>query len=71
VLFVPAAAYLYVVVIWHWKDRYQGKHPDLWGACLLIETTGWLKIVYFFLHILPDMQHTGRYRKDPEPALPD
>lgn len=58
----PAFIYTYVVIIWHWKDRYQGNHSHLWGALILIETSEWMKIVYFFRHILPDMRHTGRYR---------
>jgi hypothetical protein len=48
------------VVIWHWKERYQGKHSDLWGALLLIETSGWLKVIYLFRHIFPDMKRTPR-----------
>ena len=68
-LILPAFVYIYVIAIWHWKDRYRGKHSDLWGALILIETSGWMKIVYFFRHILPDMRHTGRYLS--ETAQPD
>lgn len=64
-LIIPAFIHIYVIVIWHWKDRYRGKHSDLWGALILIETSGWMKIVYFFRHILPDMRHTGRYLTEP------
>jgi len=60
-LAVPSGVYLYVMVILHWKDRYRGRHSDLWGVLILIETSGWLKIVYFFRHIRPDMHHSGRY----------
>jgi hypothetical protein len=60
-LFLPAFAYIYVVIIWHWKDRYRGNHSNLWGALILIEVTGWLKLVYLLRHIIPDMWHTGRY----------
>jgi len=60
-LALPSGVYLYVIVILHWKDRYRGRHSDLWGVLILIETSGWLKIVYFFRHILPDMSHSGRY----------
>ena len=28
-LIAPAFIYTYVVVIWHWKDRYVGRHSDL------------------------------------------
>ena len=62
--FAPAFIYTYVIVIWHWKDRYRGKHSDLWGALILIETSGWMKIVYLFRHLIPDIRHTGRYRSD-------
>jgi hypothetical protein len=54
VLFFPGFIYLYILTIWHWKDRYDGEHSDLWGALLLIETSGWFKIVYLFRHLLPD-----------------
>ena len=64
-LCIPAFCYGYVLVIWHWKDRYRGNHSDLWGAIILIETSGWMKIVYFFRHMLPDMCHSGRYRTEP------
>ena len=54
--------YTYVVIIWHWKDRYRGKRSDLWGALILVETSGWFKIAYLFRHLIPDMCHSGRYR---------
>ena len=66
-LILPAFIYIYVVVIWHWKDRYRGRHSDLWGALILLETSGWMKIVYFFRHIFPDLRHSGRYRLEPQP----
>jgi len=61
VLFLPGFLYLYVLTIWHWKDRYKGRHSDLWGALLLIETSGWFKLVYLFRHLLPDAIETVRY----------
>jgi uncharacterized membrane protein YfcA len=63
-LILPAFIYTYIVVIWHWKDRYRGKHSYLWGAIILIETSGWFKIVYLVRHIIPDMCKSGRYRLD-------
>ena len=39
-LLVPGLVYLYVLTILHWKDRYRGRHSDLWGVLILIETTG-------------------------------
>jgi hypothetical protein len=61
-LIIPGFVYIYVVVLLHWKDRYRGRHSDLWGALILIETSGWMKLVYIFRHIIPDMRHSGRYR---------
>jgi hypothetical protein len=61
VLFLPCFVYLYILTILHWKDRYKGRHSDLWGALLLIETTGWFKLVYLFRHLLPDAIETVRY----------
>lgn len=61
VLFIPGAVYLVLVTIWHWKERYRGRHSDLWGGLILLETTGWFKIVYLFRHIIPDARRTGRY----------
>lgn len=61
VLFIPGAAYLLLVTIWHWKERYRGKHSDLWGGLILLETTSWFKFVYLFRHIIPDARGKGRY----------
>ncbi len=47
--------------IWHWKGRYIGEHSDLWGGLLLVETSGWMKLVYLFRHMLPDLRREGRY----------
>jgi len=69
--FVPGFFYLFVVTIWHWKARYRGAHSDLWGALLLIETSGWFKLVYLFRHIIPDARHSGRYAiRESFPAPP-
>jgi len=54
ILVLPAFVYLYLLVIWHWKDRYRGQHSDLWGAVILIETSGWMKLVYLFRYLIPD-----------------
>jgi len=62
VFLLPAFIYTYLIVIWHWKGRYRGKHSDLWGALILIETSGWMKLIYLFRHIIPDMRQSGRYR---------
>jgi len=50
-----------LIPIYHWKDRYIGGHNTLWGALLVIETSGWSKIIYWFRHIFPDRARTGRY----------
>jgi hypothetical protein len=65
-LFLPGAIYLMLVVHWHWKERYRGTHSDLWGGLILLETTGWFKLVYLFRHIIPDAHGTGRYERSDE-----
>jgi len=64
-LILPGFLYIYVIVILHWKNRYRGKHSNLWGAIILLETTGWFKVVYLIRHIVPDIYATGRYRRSP------
>ena len=58
---VPFFIFAYVLTLFHWKSRYRGSHSDLWGVLLLIETSGWFKLVYLFRHILPDINGSGRY----------
>jgi thiol:disulfide interchange protein len=68
----PGMFYLVLYTIWHWKARYRGRHSDLWGALLLIETSGWFKVVYLFRHIIPDARCSGRYaNSEPLVAPPD
>jgi hypothetical protein len=62
---VPVVFYFIFLTLWHWKGRYRGEHSDLWGGLLVIETSGWFKLVYLFRHILPDARGTGRYRRPP------
>lgn len=71
-LILPGFVYVYVIVILHWKDRYRGRHSDLWGVLILIETSGWMKLVYIFRHLVPDMRQAGRYRAIPDspPSTP-
>ena len=64
---VPVIVYWFVLPIWHWKERYVGNHSDLWGFLLLVETSSWSRIVYWFRHILADWQGKGRYRSASEP----
>ena len=58
---LPCLIYGYVLTILHWKARYRGSHSDLWGVLLLLEASGWFKLVYLFRHLLPDMKGRGRY----------
>lgn len=59
---VPLMLSLVLIPLFHWKDRYKGERSGLWGAVLLIETTGWFKIVYWLRHVLPDWKRNGRYQ---------
>jgi hypothetical protein len=62
--FLPCFIFAYVLTILHWKSRYRGTHSDLWGVLLLLETSGWFKLVYIFRHIRPDMKGKGRYAEE-------
>lgn len=61
IMIIPFFIHETIFTIWHWKRRYRGEHSDLWGAILVIESSGWFKIVYWFRHILPDWYGKGRY----------
>ncbi len=61
ILIIPGLFYAIALCIWHWKARYQGARSNLWGVLLVVETSGWFKIVYLFRHVLPDARGTGRY----------
>ncbi|MBL4616371.1 MAG: hypothetical protein JKY46_01630 [Robiginitomaculum sp.] len=60
-LFVPLLGGLVVIPLLHWKDRYIGEKSTLWGVVLLIETSGWGKLIYWFRHLLPDWKRSGQY----------
>ena len=60
-LIIPLLFWLVIIPLLHWKDQYIGEKSTLWGALLVIETSGWFKIIYWFKHILPDWNKTGRY----------
>ena len=62
-LIVPLLLWVVVVPLLHWKDRYVGERSTLWGVLLLIETSGWFKLVYWFRHVLPDWRQSGRYEE--------
>ena len=61
VLACPVIVHGTLLALWHWKSRYKGRHSKLWGALLVLETTGWFKAVYIWRHVVPDRQGKGRY----------
>jgi len=61
---LPVTIYCYCLTILHWKARYRGVYSNFWGVILLIETSGWFKMVYLFRHLLPDMFKKGRYANE-------
>jgi len=61
---LPCFIYAYVLTILHWKSRYRGTHSNMWGVLLLLDTSGWFKLIYIFRHIRPDMRCRGRYSHD-------
>jgi len=63
-LVMPVVVYLVLLTIWHWKSRYRGGHSNLWGGLLVIEASGWFKLIYLFRHIIPDYRGTGRYARE-------
>lgn len=58
---IPLIFMLCFIPILHWKDRYVGSKSNVWGAFLVFETSGWTKIFYWFVHVLPDKGMTGQY----------
>lgn len=67
-LTLPFIVHANLLVIWHWKSRYRGRHSKLWGMLILLEQTGWFKLVYIFRHVLPDYRNRGRYLR---PVIPE
>jgi hypothetical protein len=64
-LFVPLIFWVAFIPILHWKDRYIGSSPNVWGAFLCFETSSWSKILYWFIHVLPDWKRSGAYADAP------
>ena len=62
-MMLPCFIFAYVLTVLHWKGRYRGRHSDMWGVLLLLETSSFFKVIYLFRHILPDMRGRGRYAK--------
>jgi hypothetical protein len=65
-LLLPFLIHGTLLALWHWKSRYRGKHSMLWGALLILEATGWFKLIYLIRHVLADRQKKGRYAVGPE-----
>ena len=59
---MPIIFWLCFVPIMHWRERYKGTRPGTWGAFLVFETSGWSKLLYWFMHVLPDANGTGLYQ---------
>ena len=74
ILAIPLV-YFSVFCIWHWRTRYAGKYPLSWP--ILVVLTYWpniittlpgsffIAIVYFFMHIIPDLKEKGVYANPP------
>ncbi len=60
-LVAPFIVHVNLIVLWHWKARYRGRHSKLWGALIILEQPGWSRMIYFFRHVLPDRRNRGRY----------
>jgi len=60
-LLLPLLAWLVLIPVLHWKDRYVGHRSGTWGAFLALEASGWSKFIYWFRHVLPDWYRSGRY----------
>ena len=65
VMLAPLIFWLCFIPIMHWRERYKGTRPWTWGAFLVFETSGWSKIFYWFMHVLPDADARGLYRDEP------
>jgi ABC-type dipeptide/oligopeptide/nickel transport system permease subunit len=62
ILIIPFFLWLVLIPVFHWKDRYVGKSSGVWGFFLVFETTSWLKVIYWFKHVIPDWRKSGRYQ---------
>ena len=60
-LIFPLFVYLALIPVFHWRERYVGQKANVWGAWLVLETSGWSKIYYWYRHVLPDFRAQGRY----------
>jgi hypothetical protein len=58
----PLLFWLWYVPVMHWRERYRGKHPNIWGAFLVFESTGISRLLYWLVHVIPDQRKTKLYR---------
>jgi hypothetical protein len=65
VTIAPLLFWLYYVPVMHWRERYRGKRPNIWGAFLVFESSGVSRILYWFVHVLPDQRKAKLYRDAP------
>jgi hypothetical protein len=63
--FAPVVVWFSFMPILHWKDRYVGRHPNLWGGFMVFETSGFTRLIYWFVHLLADYRARGPYRDVP------
>lgn len=64
-LLMPVFFWLAFIPILHWKDRYVGNASNVWGAFLVFETSSWSKLIYWFVHVIPDWKRSGQYADVP------
>ena len=77
--------YFSVFCLWHWRTRYAGKYHIVWpiftvvtywpGGLTTLPGSFFVAIIYFFMHILPDIRRKGAYANPPKlvidpPATP-
>jgi len=70
--------YFSVYCIWHWKVRYIGNHHLAWPILTIltywpnllttIPTSFFVAIIYFFMHIVPDVRKKGKYSQVDQPT---
>ena len=57
----PFAIHMNLITTCHRKSRYKGSHSKFWGAVLIFEMLGFCKLIYLFMHVMPDRGGRGRY----------
>ena len=61
-LIIPLFIWLLIIPVFHWKDRYVGSRSGVWGFFLVFETSSWSKLIYWFMHVIPDWRQSGKYQ---------